>query len=70
MSETERYDVVAVSTEDYAVLWADGPHDRENAEAVVKMAVMRQGVVDRFFVECAHGAFKAGDRYAAKRRAK
>ncbi len=58
------YDVVAVSTENNKVLWVDGPKTLPNAEAVVRMAIMRQGLSDRFFAEAPAGKFKQGDKYS------
>lgn len=64
MSDTKTLDVVAVS-DDNKVLWVDGPYDEPNAEAVINMAIMRQGVEDRFFAARPHGQHKTGDNYTA-----
>lgn len=61
-----RYDVVAVNLDDSKVLWVEKNKTLPNAEAVVAMAVMRQGVEDRFFVPVAAGQYGAGDRYTGK----
>lgn len=61
----KKYDVVAVSLDDNSILWVDGPKTLPNAEAVVAMAVMRQGVEDRFFAEVPHGSYKVGDSWGS-----
>jgi hypothetical protein len=58
-----QFDVAAVSIETSTVLWVSGPHNAENADAVTKMAIMRQGVEDRFFSPCQHGQYKAGEKW-------
>lgn len=59
-------DVLAVSTETNKVLWVDGPKDEKNAEAIINMAIMRQGVRDRFFTTAKPGKYKDGDSYWKK----
>lgn len=58
------YDVVAVSLNDGSILWVDENKTLPNAEAVVNMAIMRQGVEDRFFKPVPAGTYKKGDAYA------
>lgn len=58
-----QFDVAAVETSTGAVLWVDGPYDAQNANAVIAMAIMRQGVEDRFFSSCQHKQYKAGDKW-------
>lgn len=60
------YDVVAVSLDDNSIIWVDGPKTLPNAEAVVYMAVARQGVEDRFFSEVPHETYKKGDKWQSK----
>lgn len=63
MSKPEKnLDVVAINDRTDLVIWVDGPYDERNAEAVIKMAIMRQGVADRFFVTAPHGVNKAGEK--------
>ena len=57
------FDVVAVSTDDNRVLWVDGPKTEPNAHAIITMAIMRQGVEDRFFTTAIPGKYKAGDKF-------
>lgn len=57
------YDVVAISLNDSSILWVDEKKTLPNAEAVVAMAVMRQGVSDRFFKPVPHGQYKKGDKF-------
>jgi hypothetical protein len=57
-------DVICVSTTQKGkILWIDSVENEENAEAVIKMAIARQGVEDRFFKSVEHGKFKEGDVY-------
>lgn len=60
------YDVVAVGIDDSRVIWVDRKKTLPNAEAVVAMAVMRQGVEDRFFAPVPHGRYKEGDKYEGR----
>lgn len=62
----KQYDVVCVSLDDNSVLWVDENNSLPNAEAVIAMAVMRQGVEDRFFTEVPPGKYKQGDKYIGK----
>ncbi len=57
------FDVVAVECETGNVLWVSGPHTEGNADAVISLAVMRQGVEDRFFSPCQPGQYKAGNKW-------
>ncbi len=59
------YDVVAVSLGDNSILWVDEKKSLPNAEATEALAVMRQGVEDRFFTHVPHGTYKQGDKYVA-----
>lgn len=57
------FDVLAVNiTTGIARLMAEGKTER-NAEAIVKMAVMRRGVTVEFYVEAPAGKYKEGDIY-------
>lgn len=55
------FDVCAIR--DGVVIWASGPYDAENAEAVERMAIMRQGCEDQFFATCAPSQYKEGDKW-------
>lgn len=57
------YDVIAVSIRDSSILWVDRGKTLPNAEAIEMMAVMRQGVEDRFFTHVPTGTYKQGDQY-------
>jgi hypothetical protein len=61
------YDVVAVSLHNSSVLWVVGQKSAANAEAIIAMAVMRQGVEDRFFVMTVPGQYRVVDRYKGER---
>lgn len=56
-------DVVAVNLKDGRVLWVEEKKTRANADAIVSIAVHRQGVKDRFFAVVATGEYKEGDKY-------
>lgn len=58
-----QFDVAAVEISTGAVIWVDGPFDAENADAVIRMAIIRQGVEDRFFSTCQHDQYKQGDKW-------
>lgn len=59
-----KFDVVAVGIANPAlILWVMGSYDPENAEAVHNMAIVRQGVEDRFFAYTQPGQYKAGDKW-------
>lgn len=62
------YDVVAVSLDDNSILWVEQKKTLPNAEAIVAMAVMRQGVENRFFTEVPHGTYKQGEKYEGQTR--
>lgn len=57
----ELFDVVAVSDHGSLVLWVMTDKTERNAEAIINMAVMRQGVADRFFTTAQPGRYKEGD---------
>lgn len=57
----ENVDVVAVSFEGSRVLWVEQNKTERNAEAIIKMAVIRQGVEDRYFTTAPPNKYKAGD---------
>ncbi len=59
----QRYDAVAITIADSKILWVYESTTLDNAEAACSMAVMRQGVDDRFFAPVRHGQYKAGDKY-------
>ena len=60
------YDVVAVSLDDNSILWVEEKKTLPNAEAIEAMAVMRQGVEDRFFTHVPHGTYRQGDKYGKR----
>ena len=61
------FDVVAVTIKTRKVrLLAENKTER-NAEAVVKMAVMRRGVEEEFYTEVPAGKYKDGDTYHSGR---
>jgi len=60
------FDVVAVNFHTGVVrLMAENKSER-NADAVVKMAVMRRGVDEEFFSEVPHGKYRDGDKWGGK----
>jgi hypothetical protein len=57
------FDVIAVNQQTSIVtLMAEGKTER-NAEAVVKMAIMRRGLETDFYVEVPAGKYKNGDTF-------
>lgn len=59
----DKFDVAAVEISTGCVLWTDGPYDAQDADAVIKMAIMRQGPEDRFFSPCRPAQYKTGDKW-------
>lgn len=58
------YDVVAVSIATGKVVSLYGESKTaKNAEAIINMAVMRQGVNENFYAEVPANKFKIGDTY-------
>lgn len=62
-SPTGTVDVVAVSIEGSKILWVDPDKTKSNADAIICMAIARQGVEDRFFTGTIPGKYKRGDKY-------
>jgi len=60
------YDVVAVSLDDSKIIWIEQNKTLPNAEAIEAMAVMRQGVEERFFTHVPHGTYQQGDKYEGR----
>ena len=56
-------DVVAVDLDSRRVLWVMSGKTEANAEAIIGMAVYRQGVEDRFFTTTKVGKYEEGDTY-------
>ena len=62
----EQFDVVAVNIENNTVrLMAQGK-DSANAEAIVRIAVMRRGVDEEFFSDVPSGKYKDGDKWTGR----
>ena len=59
----ELFDVIAVDISANTVRLMATDKTKENAEAIVKMAVMRRGGCDEFFVEVPAGKYKGGECY-------
>jgi hypothetical protein len=57
------YDVVAVNISTSTVRVIGTNKSKENAEAIVSMAVMQRGVEEEFFAEVKTGAYKTGDAW-------
>ena len=58
-------DVIAVSFGDARVLWVMPRKTERNAEAIIAMAVARQGVEDRYFTtDTRIGKWKIGNTYS------
>lgn len=61
-------DVVAVNLETRNVRIISANKTRENAEAIVSMAVARRGVEEEFFTIVPSGTYKNGDRWQEKEK--
>ena len=57
------YDVVAVNISTSTVRVIGTNKSKENAEAIVSMAVMQRGVEEEFFAEVKTGAYKTCDAW-------
>lgn len=64
--ETTLYDVLAVRHEDDVVKWVEHDKTYTNAEAIMKMAIMRQGLDECRFVIIPSGPHASGHVYEAK----
>lgn len=58
-----QFGVAAIAIKTGEVIWINGPYDADNAEAVIRMAIARQGVEDRFFSACHPDQYKPGDKW-------
>jgi hypothetical protein len=63
VSDEKMVDVVAIKIKGGEVLWVDGPKTERNADATINIAIMRQGVEDRFFSAANPGQYKSGDKW-------
>ena len=58
------YDVIEISMEKpYKVTVLDTLKSAKNADAIMKMAVVRKGVVAHFFKRVPNGEYRDGDSY-------
>lgn len=57
------FDVVAVNIDTHKVRILTTNKTRADAEAIVKMAAMRRGVVEEFFAEVPHRKYSDGDKW-------
>lgn len=57
------FDVVEVEISTAKVRIVDRNKDSLNADAIIKLAVMRRGVDNHFFVSVRTGKYKDGDEY-------
>jgi hypothetical protein len=62
MSE-QLFDVVVVSLDTNKVRIIASGKTKDNAGAIVSMAVMRRGLDEEFFSECPHGSFADGEEF-------
>ena len=61
------YDVVGVNLKTKLVRFMAQGEDETNAEAVVKIAVIRRGVEEEFFVEVPEGSYEEGEKWEGQR---
>lgn len=57
------FDVVAVNLKDNTVRFFGEGETYQNADAIVKMAVMRRGLDEEFYAVVAAGSYKEGDKW-------
>ena len=57
------FDVVAISLQTNVVRLVAEKKSKEDADALVSMAVMQNGVDNEFFASVSAGAFRSGDQY-------
>jgi hypothetical protein len=62
-AHTPLHDVLAVSIQTGIVRFFGQNKDIRNAEAIVKMAIMRRGVDEEFYAVVPAGSHKEGDKY-------
>lgn len=63
MKTNQLYDVLAVNIKTGAVRILEKDSEGDDADAVVKMAVMRRGVEEEFFAAVNAGSHRTGDKY-------
>lgn len=63
MSERAQFDVVAVNLETGKVRFMAKNKNENDAEAIVKIAVMRRGVDEEFFSAVPAGKYSDGDKW-------
>lgn len=61
--EEALYDILAVNIRTNIVRVMDTGKMLKNAEACVKLAIMRRGVEEEFFIEVPSGRYKNGDKW-------
>lgn len=61
-----QYDVVAVEISTGTVRVIASDKDKENAEAIVAMALMRRGCNEEFFQEVPQGSYSDGQKWTSK----
>lgn len=65
--ETDQlFDAISVSLKDSRVKWVIEGKTKEDAEAIVGMAVYRQGNIGHIFLVKPAGEYKVGDTYQRK----
>lgn len=61
---TEQFEVLEVDIATRKVrMMTDGPTTEKNADAIERMAIMRRGTDDNFFVTVPAGKYADGDTY-------
>ncbi len=63
----KKYQCICVSIDTNEIIWADSAKTKPNAEAVEVMAIMRQGVEDRFFAVVPAGNYEVGKEWRGRR---
>lgn len=57
------FDVIAINTKNYKVRILAKDKDKNDAEAIVKMAIVRRGAEEEIFTTASAGRLKDGDEW-------
>ena len=60
------FDVIAVNQKTRKIQFMAGAKTERNAEAIEKMAIMRRGLEEDFYLIVPEGTYKDGDTYRQK----
>ncbi len=63
MNDTKTFDTLAVNIETSTIRFFGQDKNLQSAEAIVKMAIMRRGLDEEFYVVVPHGMYKEGEKF-------